>query len=81
MNTHELKLDTANWDAVATGKKRAELRINDRKFAAGDMLLFREWEPRILKHTGRSMAAKITHVYEGEHLLEGYAMLSIRLLK
>jgi hypothetical protein len=81
MQTHELNLSTALWDAIATGKQRATLEPDTKSFAVGDMLLFREWEPRVLKHTGRSMAAKITHVHKAEPLPEDYAMLSLRLLK
>lgn len=81
MKTHELKITADNFEDVAKGRKRAELRYNDRAFAAGDMLILKEWDTIISSYTGRSLAAKVTHFYAGLYLPEGYVMLSIRLLK
>lgn len=81
MKTHELKIWPIHYEPVASGKKKAELRINDRGYEAGDMLLMREWEPAISSYTGRSIAARVTHVLQGNPLPETVAMLSIRLLK
>jgi hypothetical protein len=81
MKTHELKITADHFTDVSTGKKRAELRYNDRAFAAGDMLILKEWDTIISSYTGRSLAAKVTHFYAAPYLAEGYVMLSIRLLK
>lgn len=45
MATHDLKTHPAHFAAVWSGAKRAELRLNDRGFAAGDTLRLREWRP------------------------------------
>lgn len=42
MKTHNLKLNTEYWDAVMDGEKTAELRINDRDYQKGDLIVFNE---------------------------------------
>jgi hypothetical protein len=44
MPIHELKNVQPHFDAVARGEKRAEIRFDDRGFAAGDVLV-RDAEP------------------------------------
>lgn len=42
---HELKILPEFFEAVESGKKTAEIRRDDRKYAAGDELTFREFVP------------------------------------
>lgn len=42
---HELKCWPQFFRALQTGDKNFEVRRNDRKFAVGDVLILREWEP------------------------------------
>ncbi len=46
-NTHELKSWPTSFRAAVTGRKRFEVRKDDRspRFAAGDVVKLREWDP------------------------------------
>jgi len=42
---HHLKTWPEIWNAIASGVKTAEYRIDDRHFAVGDVLCFKWWDP------------------------------------
>lgn len=42
---HELKVHPQFWDDLQSFRKPFEIRRNDRKFKAGDVLRLREWNP------------------------------------
>jgi hypothetical protein len=75
----DLKIVQPHFDDVASGRKKAELRKDDRDFAVGDMLILREWTGT--EYTGRKISATITHILKdcGFGLAEGYVILSIKL--
>jgi len=50
------------FDAVASGKKKWELRLNDFEINDGDTLVLEEWNPKTKQYTGRSMEKKVTRV-------------------
>lgn len=89
MNTHRLRTWPEFFAAVLSGEKPFELRLNDRKFQVGDLLILEEYEPfkeGSTKYTGRKCERKITYVLEGvggatkEPLLglaRGYAVLGL----
>lgn len=54
---HELKVWPEFFDAIQDGSKPFEIRIDDRGFAVGDSLWFREFDPRLVipSYTGREM--------------------------
>ena len=45
---HELKIWPQYFQAVLTGEKTFELRINDRGFQKGDLVILKEWDPEIV---------------------------------
>jgi hypothetical protein len=58
---HDLKTDPAVFDAVVEGKKRFEIRFNDRDFLVGDTVhLMRT------KYTGEEMKSGAPLVFTGE---------------
>src|SRR5262245_46655354 len=52
MATHELKSWPSQFQAMWTGRKRAEFRRDDRGYQVGDLLDLREWDPEPGRYTG-----------------------------
>ena len=50
------------FKALAEGKKKYELRLNDFDVKEGDVLLLQEWDPKNKEYTGKSMEKKVTYV-------------------
>lgn len=50
------------FDAVVSGRKKYELRLNDFEVNEGDVLVLEEWDPKIKQYTGRSVEKKVTYV-------------------
>lgn len=61
---HELKTWPKHYEALALGKKRFELRKNDRGYQVGDTLFLREWDPTTGEYSGREMRATVTYLVE-----------------
>lgn len=79
---HELKCAQPHFDDVASGRKTAELRLDDRGYEVGDTLRLREiavcdFADRY-HYTGNVIAYEVTHKLSGEPwLAPGYCMLSL----
>jgi hypothetical protein len=79
---HELKTLPSAWLAGAEGRRRVEIRRDDRGINDGDLVTFREWEPDG-GYTGQTYTALVTHVLRstdlacGSGLVEGFAALSV----
>lgn len=75
---HKLKLRPEYYEAIMSGKKRFEVRINDRDYRVGDIIEFKEWNET--KYTGRtSIYFTITYILSDfDGLKDGYVILSIR---
>jgi len=50
------------FEAVRSGKKKFELRLNDFRIKEGDILLLEEWNPKTKKYTGLKIKKKVTYV-------------------
>ena len=50
------------FEAVVSGKKKYELRLNDFEIKEGDELILEEWDPETAKYTGRTIDKKVTYV-------------------
>lgn len=79
MRTHDVKLLPPFFDAVLSGQKTFEIRLNDRDYQEGDLLYLREYSKRDSKYTGRVLSAEIGFVYKGFEygLKEGYCVFSL----
>ena len=50
------------FEAVASGKKNYDLRLNDFEVNEGDTLVLEEWDPKAKEYTGRKLEKKVTYV-------------------
>lgn len=60
--TIEKKIQPEYFEAVASGKKKYELRLGDWECQEGDTLLLREWDPKTQNYTGREVTKKVDYV-------------------
>lgn len=79
--THHLKIQPEYYEAVLAGTKRFEVRKDDRvpRYAVGDTLILEEFADDT--YTGRDAAVLVDYVYRGAFCLDGYCIMSIRLLR
>lgn len=80
-NIHELKTWPEHYEKLRDGRKRFELRKNDRDFKANDLLLLREWYPEEQTYSGCVIVAVVTCVVTGEWLAAGYVALGIAVME
>ena len=67
-NSHELKIKPEHLINLISGRKKAELRWNDRDYQVGDTITFYEW----------GFVCKVTHITNfPEALHDGYVCLSV----
>ncbi len=79
---HELKTWPQMFDAVKSGKKRFELRRDDRGFEEGHTLMLREWRPTTKEFTGRVLYVRVMFILrdvEPFGLKPGFCAMSIKL--
>jgi len=50
------------FEAVSSGKKKFELRLNDFDVSEGDVLILEEWNPNTKEYTGRRIEKKVMYV-------------------
>jgi len=50
------------FEAVKSGKKKFELRLNDFDVNEGDTLILEEWDPETKEYTGQSIEKKVGYV-------------------
>jgi len=75
---HELKIWPAQFEAVASGRKTFEFRLNDRDFQEGDVLILNRFDAAEQQFTGESLSVLVTYVLKDRFgVPEGYAVLGI----
>ena len=62
MATIKKKIWPEYFEAVVSGKKKYELRLNDFEINEGDTLILEEWDPKTKEYTGRNVEKKATYV-------------------
>jgi len=81
MNVHYLKIKPVYFMAVADGRKRFELRKNNRNFRAGDLVVLQEYANG--SYTENSATVKISYVLShvpAYGLQAGYVIFGFRVL-
>lgn len=61
MEIHK-KIYPEYFEAVISGKKKYELRLDDFEITEGDTLVLEEWDPIKKSYTGRKLDKKVTYV-------------------
>lgn len=76
---HHLKTWPEYFKAILRGKKKFEVRKDDRNFKVGDLLYLEEWEPKIGRYTDRDFVVKVTYKLKGGSfgIEKGYCVLGI----
>lgn len=77
---HELKTWPRYFRMVQAGKKRFELRKDDRKYQPGDYLHLREYQPGDDRYTGEECVVMVNDVIrnmEVPGLEPGYCIMSL----
>lgn len=80
MKTHRLKTWDIYFQPILEGKKRFELRKNDRNFKEGDRLKLEEVSYKNpTKYSGRSCTVDVDYILHGDEswLNEDYCIMSI----
>lgn len=63
--THVLKTWPRPFVAAWFGKKKHEIRKNDRDFKVGDTLILREWDPDSRMYSGRQIRCLVSYLSTG----------------
>jgi hypothetical protein len=75
---HELKIWPHHLSAILSGHKQFEIRLNDRNFEIGDLLMLKEYDPEKSEYTGRWTARKVASmVTRFPGLVEGYVVMGL----
>lgn len=77
---HELKIWPEYFKQSQLGHKNFELRLNDRDFKVGDLLLLKEWDPEKKEYTNEYLIREIMYILKkpGFGLEANYCILSLR---
>lgn len=78
MRTHNLKLKAGFWDAVMSGEKPFEVRLNDRGFQKGDRIIFGKVANEFGISYLNSPEFEITYVLNEFGLKDGFVCLGIK---
>lgn len=78
VGTHHLKSHPRYFQAAAVGRKPFEVRVDDRHFVEGDVVVLHEWDPARGKkrqadgYTGRELRGRVTYImHSGDAAVPG----------
>lgn len=86
--THKLKSWTPFFKAIKKGEKMHDLRVDDRNYKIGDILILEEYDPFLGEYSGNTCKVVVTYItsdktpcaFSSAVLQKGYCILSLRLL-
>lgn len=62
MKVHELKIASEFFEAVKDGRKKFEIRKNDRNFQEGDVLILKEYDPITQLFSGEIIKVEVIYM-------------------
>ena len=75
---HELKTNTEYFEQTKKGIKPWEIRINDRDYQVGDIVILQEWDVDTKRYTHRVAHGKIIYMLDNFiGLADGYIAFSL----
>ena len=75
---HELKIHPEHYKEVLLGLKKVEVRLNDRNYQSGDLLILNEFDPKTEKYTGSQLKRKVDYIITNVSGLEqNYVIMQI----
>lgn len=78
MKVHNLKIAPIYFRDVVSGKKKFEVRENDRGYNIGDYLCLREYDTKYHLYTGKELVVKIIYILDDfVGLKENYVVLGL----
>lgn len=77
---HDLKINECFADAIADGRKRFEVRENDRGFQAGDTVVFQVVDGMRLpvRHPINGLEWRVTYVLSGWGIATGHVVFGFK---
>lgn len=81
ITTHELKTYPKYFEQTLKGNKGFEIRLNDRNFKKGDIVILKEWDN--IKFSGREIHAEIKYMLDDKFvgLANGYVAFQLGIYK
>lgn len=80
MKEHDLKCWTEYFDAVARGAKTCEVRVDDRDYDVGDVILLRDYDRAARRYLDRELRLEITHIARAPFVPVGLCVMSFRMI-
>lgn len=79
MQVHKLKTYPHYFQQTLNGNKPFEIRLNDRNFQVGDIVILKEWDN--IKYSGREIKGTIKYILDDKFigLAEGYVAFYLEL--
>ena len=76
---HELKIWPQYYELVKSDIKPWEIRKNDRNYQIGDIIRFKEFDPKTNQYTGRNFVRRIMFLFkqDGFGLQKGYCIFNV----
>lgn len=74
-NIHIVKMHDEFYEAYRSRKRNAQVRINDRSYREGDLIIVNEYSPLLQVKTGREFIAVITNISNPPGLLPQHVLM------
>ena len=74
---HNLKTWPEFYDAVESGIKTFEERLNDRFYEVGDTLTLQKYDPNKQEYTGDELVKRVPYILREPYAKEGHVIMSL----